>query len=71
MCNCEREQTLILRERPHSIKLILFFFSSCQTYARSSVSYGSTILKHFFVLSKVKKYDNQISKLNASLPCSM
>ena len=25
MCNCEREQTLILRERPHSIKLILFF----------------------------------------------
>ena len=40
-------------------------------YARSSVFYGSTILKHFFALCKVKKYDNQINKLNAFLPCSM
>ena len=39
--------------------------------SRSSVSYGSTVLKHFFALCRVKKYDNQINKLNASLPCSM
>ena len=69
--NLRTQRTLILRERPPSVKELILCLSSRQGPNGFLVMPGAQtlmevqFLKPFFALSEVKKYDNQINKLIA------